>query len=245
MPRLLASAFAVTLVLIAIPVFAGPIDISECGQGQTLKGPAVLTRDLDCTGHSFHAVEIVGKLDLNGHTITAGRQRLAVHCLGNCSVVGPGTITSDGGQGIFSRRNLKVKNVTFTGLQTAVYMTDTEGKGRALIQGCTITDVDDGIVAGVPLRMADTVVTGARRTGLAMGTGTVPVHGVVKRSSITGSGTDPLCGVDTSNLGHTGYNCADVLAIAKPPKLQSSTCQTSCSNYMAPACAPWGICSAD
>jgi hypothetical protein len=249
MTHLLLSMLVSVLALGAVPAFAAPVAISACGQGQTITGHAVLTADLDCTGTPSHAVEIIGKLDLNGHTIKASSQRLAVHCLGNCSVIGPGTITSDDGLGVLGRRNLIVKNVTFHGVHTAITAVDTVGKGRAVIQGCTITDVDTGILAAVPVRMADTIVSGARQSGIALGkrdgTECAAVRATVKRSSISGSGTDPRCGVDTTDLGYTGFNCADVLACAKPPRLVHSTCATSCSNARAPTCAPWGICSAD
>lgn len=249
MIHLLGRAFALVLTVGAMPAFAGRIAISSCGDGQTIQGNAFLTADLDCTGRAFHAIEIVGKLNLNGHTITAGSHRLAVHCLGNCSVVGPGTITSDDGLGVLGRRNLTVKNVTFTGVHTAITAIDTQGKGRAVIQNCTITDVATGVLAAVPLRMSDTVITGARQSGIALGKSDggecAAVRASLKRSSISGSGSDPLCGVDTSDLGHTGFNCADILACGAPPRLSDSTCETSCSNSTAPTCAPWGICSSD
>jgi hypothetical protein len=66
----------------------------------------------------------------------------------------------------------------------------------------------------------------------------------VKRSSITGSGTDPTCGMDTGN-GAAPNNCADIITCEKPPHLIQSTCGTSCEGGTGVPCTSWGVCSGD
>jgi hypothetical protein len=246
------SALAV-LALVAGPAFAGPTELTSCGQ--TVTGKAFLSADLDCSGTSLHGVELNdhGKLELNGHTLTADSQRLAVHCLSSCAVHGPGTLTTGGTDagGVHARKNLKIKNVTLTGFGVAVSTQDRFGKGRVLVDDSTISNVGWGVRANVPVRLSDTTVTGATGSGIVTGENVesgLPCTGVattLKRSSVTGSGTDPLCGVDTSGMGYLGHNCADIITCEKPPRLQDSSCGASCQGGTGLPCTSWGICTGD
>ncbi len=78
---------------------AEPIAITSCGQ--SFKGEAFLTGDLDCSGFEGSAVSIEnGTLDLKGFTITGG-QLHGILCERRCEIIGGGgTISSAGINGI-------------------------------------------------------------------------------------------------------------------------------------------------
>lgn len=230
---------AVALVIVAVvPVFAGTIPVTTCGQ--LIKGNAELVGDLDCSGVGGPGIQFEsGSLALNGHTLRTPSTNVAVDCIGNCKVVGPGTITGTG-SGVNARRALKMTDVVLTVDGSAVGLDSTQGKGRGIIRNCTISDSTTGISVKVPLRMFDTVVTGTQYSGLeiSLAPGEDRCSSVLlKRSSITGSGTDPSCGVSR--------NCADIMSCDKRPRLLESTCGTSCAGNTVVPCTPWGFCSGD
>ncbi len=235
---LLALAF-----LTAAPAFAHSVDVTTCGQ--TVDGRGVLVADLDCTGVTFPAVNVHGRLDLNGHTLTGGGTNVAVHCLDHkCKITGPGTITGTGGVGVLGRRRLTMKDVTITGMSGGVAIESADGKGGATLERCTLSDNDIGVTSDTRLKLVDTTISGTHLWGAAaappffnLGTPCEARGLSLKRSSVTGAADDPSCGV--TNI------CGDLITCVKPPKLGGSTCGTSCRGGTGVPCSSWGICAGD
>lgn len=240
----LCRAVVLVLVFVVSRAFAGPVEVTTCGQ--VVEGRGVLVGDLDCS-HGTEGAQVVlltGRLDLNGYTITSPDQRHAVHCLGNCTVKGPGTLTG-AGHGVLGRRTTKIKNVTITGMFGAVDQTTTLGKGRLLISRSMLTDNVYGVSSKAPMRLHETTIAGTARFGVEAGDWAASGYPcrseaklVLKRSSVTGNtGADPHCG--------TNMNCADVVTCDHPPRLVASTCGTSCQAATGIPCPTWGVCSSD
>lgn len=234
----------VLVVLAAVPALAVPVQVTSCGQH--VEGHAVLAGDLDCS-NAPQPIEIIGRLDLAGHTITGPATRETIHCLSSCKIIGPGTITGTGTTGVLGRKSLTVRDVTITGTQVAVAAIPTVGKGHALIQGCTFDGNAYGVSTQVPLLLKDSVISNSAHTGLIAGSfveedGGFPceasAHARLLRSTVTGSGGDPACGTST--------NCADVFACsAGDVHLVKSSCGTSCLADTGLPCTTLDICSGD
>jgi hypothetical protein len=150
---------------------AQPVEVTACGQTVGVEG-GFLSGDLDCSTFEGTVITLFGRLDVNGHTITAtsvsspnGTTYSVVHCPAesSCEVVGPG-ILSHGEVGILVR-----------------------GK-RAFVSGVTVTLASDTGVAGYEgarLAIEDSVITGNRFHGVQGATS-------IRRSSITFNGEDNL-----------------------------------------------------
>jgi len=85
---MLASLAAVAATSSAV---AATTLVTACGQ--SVRGVALLARDLDCTGVDGPAVTLKypsSRLRLRGYTLTG--DALAVRCEGSCKIDGPGTI---------------------------------------------------------------------------------------------------------------------------------------------------------
>ena len=139
-------------VLYAVPAFARPVEVTTCGQQVDRYG--ILIGDLDCSGTGYPAVDLRGRLDLNGYTVTGAPTTFAIHCLGNCKIIGPGRVRGPGGSGVLGRRTFKIKDVNITDMTIAIEATDTLGKGRAQVEGCTLNSNLIGINATVPVPLA-------------------------------------------------------------------------------------------
>ncbi len=230
------------IVLGVVPSFAAATPVTQCGQA--LVGKGELVGDLDCSGTVGPAVLIQrGSLALNGHVLTTG-PNVAIDCTSDCKITGPGVLTGVG-SGVVGRRGLTLKDVTITVSGSAVTASGTfDGRGRALIQRCTITDPTNGIQVRVPTKIIDSTVSGVATVGVeashdpaAQGQPCTSPKLLVKRSSITGSGSYPLCGIER--------NCPDILTCGKPPRLIATTCETSCAGATGVPCTSWGICAND
>jgi hypothetical protein len=242
LPSLVRTLVASFVLSVPAIVFGGVVPITECGQH--VEGRGVLQSDLDCTGFLW-GVEVDGRLDMNGHTITVSPERTAIHCTSKCKIFGPGTVTGTGGLGVIGRGAFLMRDVTITGMARAAKIVPILGKGHAIIQHCTVTNNDDGITLEVPANIKDTVITGNGRSGLIVSesidrTGTAPCTASPKahllRTTVTGSGTHADCAT---------INCPDVYACGRAPRLVKSTCETSCNGGTGFPCTTLGICTND
>jgi hypothetical protein len=237
--RAVVRALLVVLASAVVPAVAAAtaVEVSTCGR--SVVGKAVLTADLDCSATSFVGIEIEGTLDLNGHTIIGPPLTFAVHCLGSCTIRGPGAITGSGA-GLLGRRVTKIKQVLFTGLTKAIDATSTGGKGRLILKDTSLFDNGEGIVAKVPVKLDNSIIMGTAFSGVEVGLpsseGCESLRLNVKRTTVLSSGSDPSCGVDRV--------CADLVTCGKKPRVTKSSCDTTCQGFTLP-CVGWGVCSAD
>lgn len=233
---------AVAFLLATVPVHADDVAVTQCGQ--TVYGKGHLAADLDCSTGVLQTIQLYGRLDLNGHTLTGPAQTFAIECPGKCKITGPGTITGTTGAGVLGRRTMVMEDVTLTGLDTAVKLKSDTGKGSGTFRRCTLTGNAAGIRSNMAVNLVDTTISGTTHSGAVVGIGFVE-NGVectfrplrLKRSSVTGTADGADCG--------TSHNCADLITCEKPPRLIDSTCGTSCQGESGIPCANWGVCDAE
>jgi len=193
--------------------------VTECGQ--FFHGKGILLGDLDCSAYDGHAVLISsGKLDLAGFTLTQG-QGHAVKCSGNCRIFGPGKLVGNPlGAQVVRAEGVSLRMVTITGGNGGVDATNDGKTGRAVVRDSTITGSQFGIVADRLVKVIRSTVTDNRTVGVASGNFQCdPGKVVAIDSTITGNGTDPLCGVTIT--------CADIESCKREPILRRTVCDTS------------------
>ena len=235
-----AAILAAGLALSARRAVAGSTNVSKCSS-VIVRGRSVLTRDLDCTSVYPSTGVLIdhGTLFLNGHTlITSGTT--AVDCIGNCRIVGPGTITGDG-NGVYGRKSVSIRDVDFSVTVGAIAAFNAKGTGKVKLSNVTITGGIGGVYTDGAARIEDSTIAIAGGVGVSSGTtdatgcitkGTV----LLRSSSVTGSTAG--CGPDVA--------CADIASCSAPNIQDGSTCETSCQlGGSGPTCTPWGVCSAD
>jgi hypothetical protein len=86
-------------------------DVTSCGQ--VVHGSGDLRADLDCAAHTgSRAVQLIGKLRLNGFSITGGATAAVVYCnTGPCIIEGPGRLRG-GETGVLSDVGAKLDRVS-------------------------------------------------------------------------------------------------------------------------------------
>jgi len=88
------TALLATLASIALPGgLSRGFDVTACGQTAPERDVGVLQVDLSGFSGACVTLEDRASLQLNGHTITGGT--IAVHCVENCSVTGPGALSQN------------------------------------------------------------------------------------------------------------------------------------------------------
>ena len=144
---------------------------------------------------------------------------------------------------MLGRRTFKIKDVNITDMTIAIEATDTLGKGRAQVEGCTLNSNLIGINATVPVRLRNTVITGNAMSGIVAagasgadsGAPCSPQKVTLYRATVSGNGGDPACGITR--------NCADVITCGTPPRLVEGVfCDTTCQGGTGIPCTSWGIC---
>jgi len=239
---LFALAAASLAMMLGRPVTAwAQVEVNTCGQ--SVSGRAVLTGDLDCTGFDGHAVIVeIGRLDLNGFTITGGNF-YGVACFRSCKIVGPGTITGSQRNGVTVWGKATIRGVAITGNgQEGVEARSVE------IRDSTITGNGGGIRADRSVKVRDSVITGNAGSGVVVGVLDYIGHGMFEcrkarmsigdSTTITGNGLGADCGVS--------WACADLVSCPKAPRLRGAvTCDTSLVNGSALPGESWGICTLD
>jgi hypothetical protein len=193
--------------------------VTECGQ--FFHGKGILVGDLDCSAYDGHAVLMsTGKLDLAGFTLTQGHG-YAVGCSSNCRITGPGKIVGNPiGFQLVRAEGVSLRMVTLNGGNGGVDATNNGKTGRAVIRDSTITGSQFGVVADRLVKIIRSTITDNRTVGVASGNFQCdPGKVVAIDSTITGNGTDPLCGISIT--------CADVESCKREPILRRTVCDTS------------------
>lgn len=184
-------------VLISTAILAGlsarsahAIPVTTCGQ--VVKGTGDLVADLDCSAHVGRSVQLIGRLRLNGFTLTGNPSSPVVFCnIGSCLVSGPGTLTggskgvtsdvgvtvvdativANSGDGVFSFRSARVKGASTiannggNGVRASRIVSIVGGR-QALPDVVISGNGGDGIQAVRAVRVQNGVVTGNSGDGV-------------------------------------------------------------------------------
>ncbi len=272
------TSLLVALFIVFTPAMAPaeePEEVTTCGQ--VLQRDGFLSADLDCSSDFVNAPTVVvgrgGTLDLRGfHLISRPSEtdhpNAAVHCVGRCKVLGPGTVVGS-----------DVPRSTVVGGGKAA---------RVEIDGAVLSGGDYSVYAR-HVRLRNAVVTGARSMGLwssrafvfdseviGNGTGVEPclqrcigvwaeATAKIVRSTLTGNGRYGIIAgrtrISQSTLGSnaTHPDCDDLVcadfAVSKRPRLDNSDCERSLNSSAVstgasllefePTLHDWQACSLD
>jgi hypothetical protein len=187
----LATAIGVTSLLVTCVAWAGSQPLIACGQ--VVSGHYHLEGDLDCTGVVGHGVDMVGRrarLELRGFTIS-NASAAGVQCRSGCKIIGPGTITGSGLQGLRAGGRMKVSDVTILDNAIGIEASNNKNRGRVIIRGSDIEGNGHfGVYAQRRVKLLDSIVTGNER-GVVVDC--LDGKYKVKRSTVTGNGSDFDC----------------------------------------------------
>ena len=246
--------FGIGIFLVQAAIaYAEPVEVTSCNQTVS---DGYLTHDLDCSGSDpyFSAVNVSGRLELRGFTITGGPVNTVVECLsrqaparsGACVIVGPGTLRALDGPlrstGVGADR-VKLIDVTIEGGDNGVLA------GRVIADNTTVRNsTGNGIQADWTVRLRDSNVIDSAGAGVmaqrwvklerSSVTGST-LEGVVARrlialrdSQVTGNALDPavcqsrLAGLQCAPEPHP-WLCADLAAHGRVAIEGNSACDTS------------------
>ena len=235
------------VLLTTAPAGAATI-VTTCGS--TVVGTATLAADLDCSAYPGAAVNLNGRLKLNGFTLTGSATAsggiATVDCQqapsNKCQVFGPGTIQG-GGIGVTGFRVL-LKDVKVTGAHTGVLAP------KAVIKSSLIVDngldgplsssqefLGGGVLVPRTLLMLKSTVTGNGFYGV-LATGDVGEGARIMKSTVTGNG------VVAAYCSGQPLGCADLVTRFATAGLR--TRQTTCGSSLRGTDGDtWGICSGD
>ena len=206
-----------------------------CDADCKIVGPGTITGSTAFGVNGYGATVRMRQVDLSNNAYDG------LQCFKSCFVEGPATISGNGA-GIRSGGNSKVKNVTITGnLGYGVKAANVPETARVIVQGSTISgNGTAGVVADVLARVSDTSVSGNGRFGIQVSD--LPCDrntiAVVKRSAITGNGTNSGCG--------TTEACGDVATCGVAPHLRvGASCDHSYVNGSGVPGDAWNVCGAD
>ncbi len=214
-PRALFFGLSFAWHVVVVPVFAAT-EVTSCDQAY--RGTVYLAADLDCTGSALgHLVfNGRGRLLLRGHTLTGG-----VMC-SSCTVMGPGTVTGNGGtvSGVRGTIKATVVGVTVTGNGSGVVAHTADRKGKVVVRDSTIMgNLFHGIDADRGAKVRDSVIVGNGLNGITVPCDR-PASVIVRDTTLSGNGTDPVCG--------DAITCADVATCGSSPKFVGVvSCETS------------------
>jgi hypothetical protein len=234
---------AALAALVVIPIHASAATTVVTYCGQIFRGRGVLSGDLDCAGFGGSAVIIErGRLDLNGFTISNAGQS-GIHCLTTCQIVGPGTITANGLDGIRTEgwvrlRDARVTNNTLDGINARNFSTASRVVASdSLISGNGF----NGIESDSSVIVRRSTITASAENGIDVGAEACDTTGrlVLFRSTVSNSGG--ACAVSDV--------CADLSACGRnqraPQVKRLSSCQTSHVRQSGSPGQSWGVCSQD
>jgi hypothetical protein len=258
------------LALLGVLLLGGTVhavDITACGQTIHPREIGVLQNDLTCSGGGVGVrLENGAVLDLGGHTITLGLSTsTAVECLARCSVLGPGTLTTNSlghGGGIVStaKGRIVVTGVQLSGFVIPIHapfarvtFTDSTIQDSALGVDVRRIDVEDVTIATDPGGTCISGFTGrVRGTNLALSgcsTG-IYVGKVVDLTGLTwaGGSIGVLTGkrVKLVDSSVTGASVADVVS-GRLPRLVNTACDRSArlDDGIIDTAVSWGVCAND
>ncbi|MDZ4346148.1 MAG: hypothetical protein U1E51_27360 [Candidatus Binatia bacterium] len=260
------SAALFLSVVVATAFAAAPVPVINCGQD--VKGVGDLVADLDCSAVADDAVNLNGRLRLNGFTLTGNVGFDVVSCkTGPCRVTGPGTITG-GSDGVRSEKGATVEaGAIITGNASDGVRTDAVAK---ILESSVTGNGSNGVRSDSSASITRSTITGNTANGVAA-KATVNVNASVidsnngrgvdgektvkatNNSFIRNNGLDGLLGtqININNTTATGNGtsptcilspCADLAAPRKPSVRGSSTCETSRNTVFG---GTWLVCSND
>lgn len=230
----------VAILCMATPAWPAVTQVTYCGQ--SFLGQGVLAGDLDCSGFTGHAVTIErGRLALNGFTIRAAGY-YGVHCETTCRVLGPGTITGNGLDGIHAEQWVIARNLSITGNGlSGIFARSIYDAGRTLVRHLIITNNGlHGIEVDSLALVRDSRISGNGRDGINVGMPACDTGGklAVSRSTVSNNGT--ACPESTT--------CADITACGRNnarPRIRRSVCLTSYVRGSGFPGSDWNVCSQD
>jgi hypothetical protein len=210
-----------------------------------------LTGDLDCSGAAGLAAITMfrGRIFLNGFTLTAPTGGVAIRCDVVCKIIGPGTLV--GGVSL-NGHTLPVYDVTMIGSGGTAF----DGTVDALkLVRVVVTGFDAGVAPFKSIKMVDSTMVGTGTLGtdgLGWGIRGATARVTLKNSSVSGFGGYGVGGdrvrlidstvIDNGNdPGCSGF-CGDLLSVAPPRLVGTSSCGTSIGWF---SHAPWGVCTND
>lgn len=268
------SGFTLSAVLLAGlgATSAHAIPVTTCGQ--VVKGTGDLVADLDCSGHLGRSVQLIGRLRLNGFTLTGNPASPVVYCnIGSCLVSGPGTltggsrgvtsdvgvtvvdatVTSNTGDGVFSFRSARIKGAAVitnnggNGVRASRIVSVVGGK-QALPDTVISGNGGDGIQAVRAARVQSGVVTGNAGDG-------IETEGAASlaASTVQTNGFDGVRGLsvrlrDTTATGNgTAPTCgvSDDCADLAAARKPAVNGASTCDVSRNTAGGTWGVCSLD
>lgn len=146
-------------------VLAGPalaVDVTTCGQ--SVVGTGSLVADLDCSDHAGDAIQLRGRLLLNGFRVTGSPAYDVVRCgTGRCVLTGPGAITG-GADGVRADGNVTLKGAGIANQTDSITIAYNAGDGvrtdkSAKVSGATIIENGgDGIRANAGVKASEAIV---------------------------------------------------------------------------------------
>jgi hypothetical protein len=232
------------LVSSAVLVFlsagsAKAVDVTTCGQ--VIKGTGDLVSDLDCSSHSGRALQLIGRLRLNGFKITGNSAFPVVFCnIGSCTVLGPGTLTG-GTKGVTSDVGVKVVDAT-------VELNSGDGVfsfRSARIQGASVIANNGGngvhasrtvSIVGGKLALPDVVVSGNGGDGI-QAVRTVRIQdAVVSDNAGDGVETEGAASLNAAVVQGNGFDGVRALSV----RLRDTT---ATGNRTAPPCGVTDVCA--
>lgn len=238
--RLLCSTTLAVLALIAAPGAAPAIELIQyCGQSFRNRG--ILVTDLDCSDFIGPGVVIErGRLFLDGHTIS-GAGYFGVQCLTSCQIIGPGTITRSGMDGVHVGKWVILKDVRVTnnGIN-GVIARNNSLRGRVILKDSIVAgNTIHGVETDVAVVMSDSMVFNNGEHGLDVGLRDCNSAGriVMYRSAV----------VDNGLSCQFNDVCADLTSCSvgnSPPRLlRGSMCGTSYVRESGFPGMSWGVCN--
>lgn len=204
MKQITAVLFAGLSLIAAVETAfaAASVPVTTCGQD--VKGVGDLVADLDCSAVPDDAVNLNGRLMLNGFTLTGNPGFDVVSCkAGPCRVTGPGTITG-GSDGVRSDKGATIEagaiitGNTSDGVRTdaAIKILDSSvtangGNGVRSSASASITrstisgNAGDGVRADAAAKVVDSTVTGNGSDGVSSDS-----SASITRSTVSGNTGD-------------------------------------------------------
>ena len=204
----------------------------HCDAPTRIVGPGAVTGTTAMGVNGFQTIVRVKDVDLTNNAF------FGIQCFKNCTIEG-GTISGNG-VAVRAGGNTKVAGVTITGNDLGIDA-DNLSTAKALVSNSTISGNNIGVRADVLAKLTDSTVSGNGRFGVIVGDQQQCERNslaVVKRSAITGNGTNPGCG--------TTEACADVATCGVAPRLRvGASCDHSYVNGSGVPGDDWNVCSAD
>lgn len=211
--------------------------------GQSFQGYGVLANDLDCAGFGGSGVTIErGRLELNGFTIKNAAQ-YGIHCRTTCVILGPGTITANGLDGLRTEGWVRVSDTQIiNNTNDGINARNFSSASRVVVTDSTIAGNGfSGIEADSSVILRRSTVSGNAENGIDVGVHDCDTTGrlVLFRSTVINNAGNCTEADECADLSSCGRN-------SRAPKVKRlSTCHTSYVRQSGSPGQTWGVCSQD